>query len=285
MASITTDTLQIILKPLMRFCLRHSVRIQEILEAVKIALIEAAKEEMIEREELINISRISVMTGIHRRDVMRIHRDEITLDGSKNFIPRLIGQWQSDKRFCVKGKKPRILSRQGEGNDEFEKLVRLVSNDLHPGTVLFELERLGIVRRVKDGVRLITAVYSPPKNIRNGFELLAEDANDLIAAVEENIADTEAIPNLHAKTTYDNIRRDALPRIRKWFLNEGSSFHKRSREFLSRFDLDINPDPSHTATGVRVVLGTFSRVSVPSPSLLRRQKQKRKPKGGKGPKL
>ena len=79
-------------------------------------------------------------------------------DGEKKekipvMISRVVAQWENDRRFLTQAGKPRVLSCD-EDDSEFSELVRLVSKDLHPGTVLFELERSGIVERSKRGVRL-----------------------------------------------------------------------------------------------------------------------------------
>ena len=96
--------------------------------------------------------------------------------------------------------------------------------------------------------------------MQEGFELLAKDTEDLIGAVEENIFFPDDIPNLHARTEYDNIRQDALQEIKEWLYDEGSAFHKRARHFLSQYDLDIYPDRTYKEGRVKVTLGAFSRL-------------------------
>src|SRR5262249_3153550 len=73
------------------------------------------------------------------------------------------------------------------------------------------------------------------------FELLSKDGESLISAAEENIFRRHSIPNLYIRTEYDNIYASDIPKIRKWLLKEGALFHKRAREFMNRFDRDINP--------------------------------------------
>ena len=73
---------------------------------------------------------------------------------------------------------------------------------------------------------------------------------------ESGVAATRVI----GRTEYDNIRQDAVPLIREWMLEEGSAFHKRASKFLAQFDLDIEPDEEPVAAGVKVSIGTFSKV-------------------------
>ena len=223
-------------------------------------LLEEAIRDLEKTGEKINVSRLSAVTGIHRRDVIRIYKDHETVDISTDRISRIIGQWQSDERFTTKQGEARTLTTEGEGA-EFRTLLSSVSSELHPSTVLFELQRVGAVELRGNKLRLIKRTYQPVEDPEKGFEFLAHDAGELIAAVEQNIFSCPSVPNLHGRTTFDGIREDKVQKIRKWLYEEGSSFHARARAFLSRFDLDINPDPNFEGKRVKVSLGAFSRIS------------------------
>lgn len=259
-ATLPTECLKIILKPIMRFCLRYSVKLQEIIECAKSAMIEVAKEEMEKSGTEVSISRLSVMTGVHRPDVVRLYKEQSPNKISSNQITRVIGQWQQDEKFLTAAGKPRVLSVQGK-DSEFVDLVYSVSADLNPYTVLFELERIGAVEKTERGLKLISFIYKPTGQVKEGFELLAKDTEDLLLSVSENIYQVKEQANLHIRTEYDNISPDALTQIRKWFLEQGSIFHRNAREFLSKFDRDINPEIEKQKPAVKVSLGTFSRIS------------------------
>ncbi len=244
------------IKPAIRFCLRRSLHVQDVIESVKVVFIEAACDELSLQGQNVNVSRLAAMTGMHRRDVMRIYKADSVDEHPRGLINRVIGQWQQDPKFTTKHGRPRVLSCEGEHN-EFSELVQLVSHDLHPGTLLFELERIGAVKKSRAGVRLVVRAYVPKGNAKEGYDMLASDAADLMSAVEENLFEPIVVPNLHAKTEYDNVSVEAIPEIREWLLREGSALHQKARNYLAKYDLDINPDRK-TGGGARVVLGTFS---------------------------
>ncbi len=50
---------------------------------------------------------------------------------------------------------------------------------------------------------------------------------------------------------------EALEEIRRWSAREGSAFHERARNFLSKYDRDLNPKLGGTGT-YRVAIGSFS---------------------------
>ena len=260
---IFLHALEGLLKPVARFCLRRSLKLQEFTETAKTVFLQVAAEE-IEREGApVSTSKLSVITGLHRRDVMRLFKKQETkLTSDTSIVSRVIGQWQNDSRFSKAGK-PRALKFEGK-NSEFMELVRSVSKDLNPYTVLFELERIGAVSKDNDNdiVTLESKVYVPSGDIKESLSLLASDSADLVEAVEENIFKPQPMPNLHIKTQYDNICPEFIPEIRAWFLERGEIFHEEARKFLSKFDKDLNPKFAAKAGKARAAVGTFSVVDV-----------------------
>jgi hypothetical protein len=223
--------------------------------------IEGAVAELEARGQKVNVSRLSVSTGLHRRDVMRIYREGKTQDEPSSIPSRVLGQWEQDSKFLTKAGKPKLLTVDGD-DSEFRQLVRLISTDVNAGTILFELERTDAVERVGNKLKLKRRALVVSDNPEESFQLLAADSKDLVASVEENVFSSATIKNLHARTEYDNIAIRELPQIKQWLLDEGSKFHARARNFLAQFDLDIAPQDGAIGGG-RVVLGTFGRVEIP----------------------
>lgn len=249
--------LVLILRPAVKFCIRHSLHLQDLIECAKGAFVDAARKDLEDREVKVNVSRVSVMTGVHRPDVLRLLEEGIADNTERDLITRVMGQWRSDRRYRTKSGQPRVLSISGDQN-EFAEVCASVSQDINPGTVLFELERVGAVERTRTGLRLVHESYVPKSNVMGGFSILSDDIDTLTETVEENVLDPERLPHLHARTSYDNVRPDALPEIKRWFLKEGHEFHARVREFVSKFDQDINPSPSFKGKGEKVVFTSFS---------------------------
>lgn len=231
-------------------------------EVSKQVFFEVAYEELDAGEKRKTISRISVMTGLHRKDVDRLRQGDRKSDAATDVFTRVLGQWQNDKRFSRAGN-PRALNLGG-GSGEFAELVQSVSKEHNPYTVLFELERLGFIKRSGDRVLLLAQEYSPRGDAEKAFELVANDIEDVVGAAEENTFDPTEVPSLHLTTRYDNVLVEELPNIRAWLMEEGDKFHKRAREYLSKFDLDLNQSLAQKSGGGRVVFGTFGRALSPA---------------------
>lgn len=245
-----------LMKPVARFCIRHSLGLQDIVEAAKVALIEVAVEELGEKGKKINISRLSTITGVHRKDAVRIHREGETKEGANRYVTKVIGQWRRDSNFTTSSGKPRVLSE-----DEFAELVGHISKELHPRSIIFALEEADMLQKTNKGLRLKAPTYSPKKNLDENFRMLSRDIDDLITGVMENIfsdVSDEELPNYHANTFFDNIDATDVPKIRKWLLRQSTLFHQRAEKYLSKYDLDIVPDEKKDG-GERVALVTFTK--------------------------
>jgi Family of unknown function (DUF6502) len=251
-------------RPLVRLCLRHGVKLGELIDSLKRVYVESAEADLESRHETISVSRISLMTGVHRTDVAAIRTEGKFSPRERHTASNVITQWRCDPRFCAKRGAPRPLTCEGK-QSEFAELVRSVSQSISPYTVSFELERLGMVKRLKDGrMKLTTRVFVPKNDPALILEMLGEDASDLYDSVDENAffdGDGQP-PHHHLKTEFTNVPNECLPKVRHWLWREGAAFHERARNFLSRFDRDTSPEDLKGTGTNRIAVASFSRVDV-----------------------
>ncbi len=246
-----------------RLAFRWGVAVPAFIELVKQCFVDVASDELKRSGSKVNVSRISVATGLSRQEIMRLDREDDPAPRSASLIAKILGQWEADKRFSGP-RGPRPLSTRA-GNDEFAELARSVSTNVHPASVLSELLRSGLVERSGSKLVLLGNNHNNPglRQVERGYELLGRGIEGQILAAQENIASTAAVtPNLYVHTSYDNIRPEAKEEIRAWFKREGVAFHRRAREFLSQFDKDINPDiHDKPQKGISVELMSYSLIS------------------------
>jgi hypothetical protein len=257
--SIVQQCAQILIRPLVLFCLKHSIKIQDIIEWLKLVFVEAAQAELQAKGAKITQSRLSILTGMRRKEILRISQSEEAPKEARNLINKVIGRWQDDKHYTTSGGKPRLLSF-GTVASEFSRMVSAVSSDLNPATVLFELERIGAVKRTNKGLSLEVRAYIPKGDAKSILQILAQDVHDLTSAVDQNIQQTQALQHHHLRTEYDRIRPEGIAELKRWFLQEGHALHLRVREKIAQYDQDVNPDPDFKGQGTRVTFGSFSFV-------------------------
>jgi Family of unknown function (DUF6502) len=256
-AEIVAGFVRAFLMPVVRFCLRRSYGYSEFSSLAKQIFYEIAEEEIRIKGQDVSVSRLSALTGLDRRDLTRFHKEGVFFARKENLLSRVIGQWEQDARFCKSPGRAKALTCEGV-DSEFFTLVQVVSKDLNPYTVLGELERVQAIERKNDKVSLRAKVFVPREDLQDGLRILGLDARDLYNAVESNILQKSETKNLHIRTEYDNLDPAGIEKIRTWFLDKGAELHKEARNYLARFDKDLNPKIKQG--GARAVIGSFSLV-------------------------
>ncbi len=246
----------------MRLCIARGVRIQELEELVRRALVKEAKASIEESRGDGSVSKISVTTGIHRTEVARLLAGEERPKGKHDVLNRVIGLWSQRRSLLSKDGTPRALTYEGTSS-EFALLVASISKEVTHYPILFELERIGAIEYDGALVRLKVAEYLPQGDVEHGLSVLSQDVADLVNAVEGNLSSDSGVSNLHLRTFFDNIDPAKLPEIRAHILKLGIDFHREIRRYLSGFDRDVALDAVEASSAAstkraKVVLGAFS---------------------------
>lgn len=262
MADTATSSLQralrVLLKPFVRLALQRGFKIQETIALLKELFIEVAAEELAAHGQAQNISRLSVLTGLQRKEIkLRAAAEQKDGGGAVSLLNKVIGQWVAHPEYSTSRGQPRKLTSSG-AKSEFAHLVRSVSVDLNPYTVLFELERAGAVKHHAGKLELLTRVFAPPADTQKGLEMLGEDVQDLVGAVNANLFNKPEVPHLHLSTMFDNICAENVEEIREWLLQQGTKFHEQARQYLARYDKDANPTLGKKRGRARIALCAFS---------------------------
>ena len=123
----------------------NGVTLNAAIESLKMALVDAAEESS---EERLSDSRISLLTGLHRKDTRRLRKDPLrpARQPALNACALAIATWTSADQFRDGDDKPAVLGKQGgDGEPGFDDLIRSARIDLPPATVLAALEAQGSV--------------------------------------------------------------------------------------------------------------------------------------------
>lgn len=151
-----------LLGPLSRAMVARGLTLGSATESMKQALLDAAIEA---EGPGVSDSRISVMTGLHRKDVRRLRSEPPQMSGRKtaNRMALLIGYWATAPDFQAPDGAPRLLGRDSDAEGPgFNELVRRVRLDVAPGTMLLALMDQGAVEELEGGrFRLVAQALVP----------------------------------------------------------------------------------------------------------------------------
>jgi hypothetical protein len=194
-ASAAIDALLAVLRPLARMAIDHGIQFNQIEALTKRAMVEAALQAV--REEAGSgappISRLSVISGIHRKEVKRLVEtpDLSAVRSDRTPASELFVRWANMPEWLDEDGSPRALRRrpQEPGIPSFETLARSVTTDVHPRTLLDELLRLGRVEidPASDLVRLIGDPLVPSGKLESLLGFAGASLADHVSAVRENL--------------------------------------------------------------------------------------------------
>lgn len=188
-AAIVLQRVLQVMRPLARLLVRMGVSYPVFAQALKRVFLEAAQEELAARGAKRTDSALTLLSGVHRRDVRELLRTDPAerppRRAPKSLAAEVVARWLGDKAFRRRDGTLRPLPRQGAARS-FDALVDGLSRDVRPRAVLEELKHLGAVREDDDGIHLVAEGFAP----REGFEALA----DLFA---DNLADHAAAAALN----------------------------------------------------------------------------------------
>ncbi|MCB0344713.1 MAG: hypothetical protein KDD66_06335 [Bdellovibrionales bacterium] len=255
-ADTTLDkSLLLMLRPIARFWIRRGEKLQRFIDLLKVALVEAAVEEIQKRGEKVSVSRIYAVCGVHRKDAAKIHNDTVAPQTQPDIITRVVGFWAQNESYRTADGKPRVLQYE-----QFEELVSNISRSVGPRAILFELQRTGAVQLGRAGYKLVYTNLRHTEFFDRSMNLVARNVDSMMQAADENMNNSHSIPNVFVRTEFDNVFLDDVPKIRQWLEREGKKFHSRAREFVGQFDADICPAEGRTA-GAKVAISSFSTTS------------------------
>lgn len=238
-----------ILRPLIRILLRNGISYGTFADFAKWLFVDVAEREFGISGRKQSISRVSVITGLTRKEVMRVRRlpqpDDRESAESYNRASRVISGWRRDPHFLDAEGNPSVLAATGEERS-FSELVRRYSGDMPFRAVLDELVRVGTVEIDAAGrVRLRARAYLPARDDGMKIHILGTDVSSLITTIDHNLQANQT-PFFQRKVKYDNLPEEILPRFREMSAESAQGLLEKFDRWLSRHDRDANPSVKGT---------------------------------------
>jgi hypothetical protein len=205
-----------VLAPVIRLLLHSGVDYTRLAAELKQWFLDEAAAELERSGQATTDSAISLLSGVHRKDVRtwRLTGRLAAADRSVAVSAQVFAQWTAQRAYATRQGRPRTLPRTGP-EPSFETLVRTVTQDVHPFTVLQELIRLGVVHVRVDGERELVEPVQPefvaPAGSREALELLAANLADHALAAVSNVLG--APPNLEQSVFAAGITAESAQRL------------------------------------------------------------------------
>lgn len=251
----TLTALHRVLKPLIRLALAKGVNYPMLLETLKTVFVQVAEDDFkLEKREQTD-SRISLLTGLHRKDVHRLRDQPEATHSSSSLVTlgsQLVGLWISNPNFTQEDGTPKPLPRLASvgGDSSFERLVARVSKDIRARPVLDEWLRVGVVHMdSNDCVCLNTDAFVPNAGFEEKLYFFQQNIHDHAAATAHNLMNITP-PMLERCVYYDEMTPSAINELIALAEEQGmialKAVNKRAIELRTELKGAIDADQRFT---------------------------------------
>ncbi|MCJ2114976.1 DUF6502 family protein, partial [Methylobacterium sp. E-025] len=205
-----------LLRPLVRLFVARGITFPALTNLLRELYVNVAEHDFALQGKEQTDSRVSLLTGIHRKEVRRLRGAGAPVSAVPAVVSRtsrIIARWLADPAFTDPDGRPLALRRAGEDGPSFEALVAGVTRDLRPRAVLDEwLDRGLATLDGQDRIVLAEAAYVPRGGGEPQLYYFGRNLHDHIAASVANILG-EAPRFLERAVHYDGLSEDLARRL------------------------------------------------------------------------
>lgn len=215
-----------VLRPLVRLLLNFRMTFPRLAEILKSVYVEVAEEEFRLPNKKQTDTRLSLLTGIHRKDIKRLRAQENTdhsTPANVDISTRIIARWIGEPNYLDDSKQPRILPFTDQPDElSFERLVEEVcKKDIRPRVVLDEWLNLGIATLHSDNsVSLNVDAFIPNKGFDEKAFFLGHNIADHLAAATDNLINDPS-PFFERCVYYDGLSAESVQQLQEIIATKG----------------------------------------------------------------
>ncbi len=253
-----------ILRPLVYLLLKFRIIFPQLAEILKKVYVEVAEDKFRLPDKELTESRISLLTGIHRKDVKRLRanaRTDKTTPAKVDIGARMVARWISDPAYLDENDHPKVLPLKAKNKmtPSFEKLVYdICKQDIRPRVVLDDWLNLGIITLREDMVSLNTQAFIAKNGDDEKAFFLGHNIADHLSAATSNLVDDDAPSFFERCIYYDGLSEDSIKQLEQMVQEKGMetivAINKLAMQLKKR---DSNPQLSENNKRINIGLYVY----------------------------
>jgi hypothetical protein len=256
------NTALVILRPLVRFLIGHGWTFGAIAELLKYVCVEEACRKQGEGARGLTDSKVTLMSGVHRKEVRRIREElaqtdthNLPLRHGANSAAQLIALWMTHPNYQNEQGEPICLPMRAPNAPSIEALARLVRADMRPRTIVDDLVRAGVAEERADTICLLRCSY------------VSDIPEDRLVFMGNNVGDhlLAAVHNLEGGTPayleqalyFDELSTDALDKLRPELRRLGEKLLRDAYQRVAKLTPQADEQAEKPSGARRMRLGVY----------------------------
>jgi len=205
-------------RPLVRVLIAKGINFQVLSRLLKAVYVDVAEREFPVDGKPQTDSRLSLLTGIHRKDIKALRKKGHDTESAPPVLSRnahMIAIWTGAPDYLDERGRPRPLPRHrtASGGPSFEGLVDSVSKDIRARAILDEWLRIELVRLDEaDMVYLNTEAFVPREDLGDLAYFFGRNLRDHIAASGHNLLGGDP-PLLERAVYYEELQPKSVEEL------------------------------------------------------------------------
>lgn len=250
-----------LLQPIASVALKCGMTWKEFSDLSKSVFVEVATKEYGIQGRPTNISRVSILTGISRKEVKRqrdlLHTPELAVLRKTTDATRLLSGWHQDSEFLDPEGQPLPLPRYGP-SPSFQCLFDRYGGDTSEQTLVKEIRKTNAVEIDESDRMVVKSRYYMPKQISDEWIGMAgEFLHDLGVNISYNMeADNKERSRFLGFAVDHHIDSGAMAEFREYMEVRGQEFLQGVDDWLSEHSV-VNGTESN-ASPIRLGVGLFT---------------------------
>ncbi len=221
------SALRRLFSPLVRLLIARGVTYPYLCNVLKEVYVATAEDDFQIQDKVQTDSRISLLTGVHRKEVKRLRGSQPETGVENRQMPLgslLVSRWTGLPEYLDEQGHPLPLPRLASegGERSFEALVSRVNKDIRPRVILDEWLRLGIVSLdEQDRVVLQREAFVPSEGFDEKVYFLGRNLRDHIAACAQNLSDEGLPPRLERNVYHSGLTKASVEELHQLAREKG----------------------------------------------------------------
>ena len=250
---------QALLRPIALVLMRSGMTWKEFSDLSKTVFVSVASDEFGIRGRQTNVSRVSILTGISRKEIKRqrelIGAGAPPASSKTTDATRLLSGWHQDPLYTNSQGDPLPLAKQGAA-PSFQSLFDVYGGDTPEQTLIRELLAANSVESDNEGRYVATRRYHMPADMDVGnIRFLGTNLHDHAQTLSNNLSGEGAPKRLEGFAVDDRIDPESVDKFHEFIEQKGEQFLEDVDEWLNRHRLDATDSKT---TPVRLGLGVYA---------------------------
>jgi hypothetical protein len=243
-----------LLRPVASLMLKLGLTWRQFSAISKAVFVEVASREYGLRGRPTNISRVSILTGIGRKDVKKLREarvEDLRERGDKSTgATAVLAGWHQDPDFLDDRGQPRLLSVDS-GAQSFRHLCERYAGDIPAVAMLKELRRVGAITDEDAGLRVISRSYVPGNSDPQWVMSAAATFRDLGDNLSYNLdAAADQPTRFLGRAMNARIKASTVPAFHDFLEEHGQAFLEKIDDWLAEHAAGPDSDEDQVRLGV-----------------------------------